>query len=103
MKNGAAHAQSALSKSAAPPVPKPWLSWAVLAIAAFAAVIASLRDDGPTGLIPLGVAVLAMARWLRAVWYNKMVYPELHALWAKSAMCSRCGEVFVGLTTRFSS
>ena len=94
MKNGAAHVQSALSKSAAPPVLKPWLSWAVLTIAAFAVVIVSLRGDGPSGLIPLGVAVLAMVKWLRAVWYNQVVYPRLHALWEKSSMCGRCGEVF---------
>ena len=94
MKNGAAHAQSALSKSAAPPALKPWLSWAVLTIVAFAVVIVSLSDDAPSGLIPLGVAVLAMAKWLRAVWYNKMIYPELHTLWQRSSMCGRCGEVF---------
>ena len=94
MKNGAAHVQSALSKSAAPPVLKPWLSWAVLTIAAFALVIVSLRGDGPSGLIPLGVAVLAMVKWLRAVWYNQVVYPKLRALWEKSSMCGRCGEVF---------
>jgi hypothetical protein len=94
LKNGAAQAQSALSKSAAPPVLKPWLSWAVLAIAAFVVVIASLGDDAPSGLIPLGVAVLAMAKWVRAMWYNQVVYPKLRALWQKSAMCTRCGEVF---------
>ena len=94
MKNGAAHAQSALSKSAAPPLLKPWLSWAVLTIVAFVVVIVSLRGEGPAGLIPLGVAVLALVRWLRAVWYNQVVYPKLRTLWEKSAMCGRCGEVF---------
>jgi hypothetical protein len=66
----------------------------VLAIAAFVVVIASLGDDAPSGLIPLGVAVLAMAKWVRAMWYNQLVYPKLRALWQKSAMCTRCGEVF---------
>jgi hypothetical protein len=94
MKNGAAHAPTALSKSAAPPVLKPWLSWAVLTIAAFVVVIVSLSDDAPSGLIPLGVAVLAMLKWVRAVWYNQLVYPGLRTLWEKSSMCSRCGEVF---------
>jgi hypothetical protein len=94
MKNGAAREQSALSRSAAPPAVKPWLSWAVLTIAAFVVVVVSLRGETPVGLIPLGVAVLAMFRWLRAVWYNKVIYPELHSLWEKSAMCGRCGEVF---------
>ena len=96
MKNGAAHATSALSKSAAPPTLKPWLSWGVLTIAAFVIVIVSLQDDTPIGLIPLGVAVLAMLKWLRAVWYNQVVYPELRGLWEKSSMCGRCGEVFSG-------
>ena len=100
MKNGAAPTQSALSKSAAPPALKPWVPWAVLTIAAFGVVIVSLRDDEPTGLIPLGVAVFAMLRWVRGVWYNKMVYPGLQALWQKSSMCSRCGEVFGSTTTQ---
>ena len=94
MKNGAARAQSALSKSAAPPALRPWLSWAVLTIAAFVVVIVSLSDNAPSGLIPLGVAVLALARWARAVWYNQVVYPKLRALWERSSMCRRCGEVF---------
>ena len=94
MENGAAHAQSALSKSAAPPALKPWLAWAVLTIAAFGTVILSLRGDTPAGLIPLGVAVFAIVKWVRAMWHNQVVYPELHTLWQRSSMCSRCGEVF---------
>ena len=97
LKNGAAKVPSALSRSAAPPVLKPWLSWAVLAIAAFAVVIVSLSDDAPSGLIPLGVAMLALTKWLRAVWYNKTVYPDLHSRWEKSSMCGRCGEVFAAV------
>jgi hypothetical protein len=95
LRNGAAPAESALSRSAAPPTLKPWLSWAILTIAAFAVVIFSLNDDVPTGLIPLGVAVLALPKWLRAVWYNSVIYPKLRPLWEKSSMCSRCGEIFV--------
>jgi hypothetical protein len=83
-----------LSRSAAPPTLKPWLPWAVLTVAAFVVVIVSLRHGGPSSLIPLGVAVLAMAKWLRAVWHNHVVCPRLYALWEQSSMCGRCGEVF---------
>ena len=45
--NGAAPAQSALVKSAAPPALKRWLPWAVLTVAAFVVVIVSLREELP--------------------------------------------------------
>jgi predicted RNA-binding Zn-ribbon protein involved in translation (DUF1610 family) len=93
-KNGAGRMQTVLSKNAAPPAMKPRLSWAVLAIASFVVVVVSLPGETPKTLVPLAVAAFAMAKWLRAVWYNNMVYPGLYSLWEKSFMCGRCGEVF---------
>jgi predicted RNA-binding Zn-ribbon protein involved in translation (DUF1610 family) len=92
--NGDSRVQSALSRHAAPPSKKNVAPWAVLACAAMAMALVSLRQVGSGTIITIVVAFLSAAIAIRANRYNGAVYPRLCDLWLRSFMCGRCGEVF---------
>jgi hypothetical protein len=87
-------AQSALSRSAAPPVKKHAVLWSLLSVVAAVVATTTFAVGGSGPVVVAAVAVLAAAFAVRAARYNAKVYPELRRLWERSFMCTRCGDVF---------
>ena len=88
------HAQTALSRHAAPPTKRHAALWSSLAVVSMAVLSANL-DTAATGTAVIGVVTVVSAIFaLRATRYNARVYPELRQLWDRSFMCARCGGVF---------
>jgi len=85
---------SALAKYAAPPVQRSVVWWGSLAGAAVVVALVSLARVGLGTMLAAGVALIAAALAFRASRYNRVVYPGLHDLWARSYMCGRCGDIF---------
>lgn len=88
------HERSALAKYAAPPAQRSVVWWGTLAGAAVVVALVSLARVGLGTLLAGGVAVIAAMFAFHASRYNRVVYPGLHDLWARSYMCGRCGDIF---------
>ena len=87
--------QSAASAKAGPPVRKP------LAFSLFLAVVGLFLLSGHTvlGVLLIAVGVLSFyAAWT----YNRRVHPYQYQVWEQSAMCQRCGTVFVADAARIT-
>jgi hypothetical protein len=86
--------QTALSKHAAPPARKHAVSWALLALVSLLILLATMATGGAGLLLlaPMTAVAAGCAVW--AARYNAIVFPRLLALWERSFMCGRCGEVF---------
>jgi len=80
--------QSAASARAEPPTRKP------VAFSLFMAVVGLFLLSGHTGP---GVLLLLLGglSFYAALTYNTRIYPYQRQVWEQSAMCQRCGTVFV--------
>ena len=80
--------QSAMSAKAEPPTRKP------LAFSLFLAVVGLFLLSGHTVLGVLLLAVGGLSFY--AAWtYNRRVHPYQYQVWEQSAMCQRCGTIYV--------
>ena len=87
--------QGALSRVAAPPVKKPWATWAATAVLSFLPVFAHVREPGPGTVLMMGISALTAGFAFNAWTYNARVHPALLERWQRSFLCNRCGNVFI--------
>lgn len=86
----------ALSRHAAPPTRKRAGVWVVLLVTSLVMEAATFAMGGPGAIAIAGVALAASVFAVQAASYNATTYPRLLALWERSFMCDRCGELFSG-------
>lgn len=80
--------QSATSAKAEPPERKPVVLSLIMAVVR----LFLLSGHAFLGLMLLVIGSLSFyTAWM----YNKRVYPYQHQVWQQSAMCQRCGTIFV--------
>jgi hypothetical protein len=87
--------QSATSAKAGPPTRKPLALSLLMALAGLFLF---------PGHITFGLLLLAVGglSFYTAWTYNKRVYPYQYQVWEQSAMCQRCGTIFVADATRIT-
>ena len=87
--------QSATSAKASPPTRRALKFAFLLAVVG----LVLLSRHTALGLLPLTAGIL----WLYVAWtYNRRVHPYQYQVWEQSAMCQRCGTVFVPDATRIT-